>query len=116
MCTWFDPLLESSFNQQSDVRPSDGTGELKFPKFDAYFTSADAYSTPLNHVLPARILPPDAPEFDVVTMQFCMHYAFETEEKVRTMLGNVTQWLRRGGVFVGTIPNSGWLLLVAFAF
>lgn len=45
-------------------------------------------------------------------MQFCMHYAFETEAKVRTMLENVVQHLRPGGVFIGTIPDARNLLCV----
>ena len=43
-------------------------------------------------------------------MQFCMHYAFESEVKTRQMLENVTQFLRPGGVFIGTIPDSNNLL------
>jgi len=39
-----------------------------------------------------------------------MHYAFETEQKARIMLENVSRWLRPGGIFVGTIPNSDQLL------
>lgn len=50
--------------------------------------------------------------FDVVSMQFCMHYAFESEHKVRTLLENVTRYLRPGGVFVGTIPDAKNLLCV----
>ncbi|KAB5566485.1 mRNA capping enzyme-domain-containing protein [Coniochaeta sp. 2T2.1] len=44
--------------------------------------------------------------FDVVSMMFCMHYAFETEEKARQMLRNVAGSLKKGGRFIGTIPNS----------
>ncbi|OIW24912.1 guanine-N(7)-methyltransferase [Coniochaeta ligniaria NRRL 30616] len=44
--------------------------------------------------------------FDVVSMMFCMHYAFETEEKARQMLRNVAGALKKGGRFIGTIPNS----------
>lgn len=61
---------------------------------------------PLHARLPPGLLHP----FDVVSMQFCMHYAFETEEKVRMMLLNATQYLRPGGVFIGTIPNARSLL------
>ena len=43
-------------------------------------------------------------------MQFCMHYAFETEARARMMLENVTRWLRPGGMFIATIPNSEILL------
>ncbi|KAJ8603393.1 hypothetical protein MRB53_042160 [Persea americana] len=44
--------------------------------------------------------------FDVVSMMFCMHYAFESEEKARMMLRNVAGSLKKGGRFIGTIPNS----------
>ncbi|KAF2242261.1 mRNA capping enzyme, large subunit [Trematosphaeria pertusa] len=44
--------------------------------------------------------------FDIVTMMFCMHYAFENEEKARGMLRNVSGALKRGGRFIGCIPNS----------
>jgi mRNA (guanine-N7-)-methyltransferase len=45
-------------------------------------------------------------------MQFCMHYAFESEAKVRTMLDNVSKHLREGGIFIGTIPNDQQLMYV----
>jgi len=44
--------------------------------------------------------------FDIVSMMFCMHYAFESEEKARTMLKNVAGALKKGGKFLGVIPNS----------
>ncbi|KAF2463104.1 guanine-N(7)-methyltransferase [Lindgomyces ingoldianus] len=44
--------------------------------------------------------------WDIVTMMFCMHYAFESEEKARGMLRNVAGALRKGGRFIGCIPNS----------
>ncbi|KAK4463838.1 mRNA capping enzyme-domain-containing protein [Cladorrhinum samala] len=44
--------------------------------------------------------------FDVVSMMFCMHYAFETEAKARQMLQNVAGALKKGGRFIGCIPNS----------
>jgi mRNA (guanine-N7-)-methyltransferase len=52
--------------------------------------------------------------FDVVSMQFCMHYAFETRDKAQCMLQNVTRYLRKGGVFIGTVPNADFLLYVFF--
>ena len=77
-------------------------------RFDATFSALDCYAEPLNHgVLPARLADP----FDVVSMQFCMHYAFESEAKARCMLGNATTWLRPGGILVGTIPNAEQLLM-----
>ncbi|KAI9708590.1 MAG: mRNA cap guanine-N7 methyltransferase [Bogoriella megaspora] len=44
--------------------------------------------------------------FDVVSMMFCMHYAFESEAKARQMLRNVAGALKKGGRFLGVIPNS----------
>ncbi|KAI0340167.1 hypothetical protein BDW22DRAFT_445562 [Trametopsis cervina] len=84
--------------------------ELRMPKFSAYFTAADCYATSLSAALPDIILPPSGKPFDVVSMQFCMHYAFESEQKARTMMENVSAWLRPGGTFIGTTPNATWLL------
>ncbi|KAF8459815.1 S-adenosyl-L-methionine-dependent methyltransferase, partial [Kalaharituber pfeilii] len=44
--------------------------------------------------------------FDVVSMMFCLHYAFESEAKARRMLSNVAGALKKGGRFFGTIPSS----------
>lgn len=44
--------------------------------------------------------------FDVVSMMFSMHYAFESEHHARTMLRNVAGALKKGGRFIGCIPNS----------
>jgi len=44
--------------------------------------------------------------FDVVTMMFSMHYAFENEVKARGMLRNVAGALKKGGRFIGAVPNS----------
>ena len=44
--------------------------------------------------------------FDVVAMMFSMHYAFEHEEKAKMMLRNVAGALKKGGRFIGVVPNS----------
>ena len=46
---------------------------------------------------------------DIVSAQFSLHYSFESEEKVRTLLTNVTRSLRSGGTFIGTIPSSDFI-------
>ncbi|EIW60733.1 mRNA (guanine-N7)-methyltransferase [Trametes versicolor FP-101664 SS1] len=79
----------------------------KGARFVAEFFALDCYSHVLSDVLPPMLL---ATPFDVVSMQFCMHYAFESERKARIMLRNVASWLRPGGVFVGTIPNAKQLM------
>jgi SAM-dependent methyltransferase len=81
-------------------------------RFDANFAVLDCYSESLSKAFsPAKLAQP----FDVVSMQFCMHYAFESLHKARCMLDNVSRWLRPGGVFIGTIPNADQLLYVVFA-
>ncbi|KAH6629003.1 mRNA capping enzyme-domain-containing protein [Boeremia exigua] len=47
--------------------------------------------------------------WDMVTMMFCMHYAFESEAKAKGMLRNVAGALKKGGRFIGCIPNSDLL-------
>lgn len=49
-------------------------------------------------------------KFDTVSMQFCLHYAFENEKKARIMLQNVSSKLRSGGYFIGTMPDSNWIV------
>ena len=44
--------------------------------------------------------------FDVVSCMFTIHYAFQSEEKVRQMLLNVAGSLKKGGRFIGVCPNS----------
>ncbi|KAI0747663.1 mRNA capping enzyme-domain-containing protein [Daedaleopsis nitida] len=76
-------------------------------RFTASFFALDCYEHKLSDALPPPLL---ATQFDVVSMQFCMHYAFESEAKARTMLENVATWLRPSGMFIGTIPNAKQLM------
>ncbi|QSL66260.1 hypothetical protein MERGE_000636 [Pneumocystis wakefieldiae] len=79
--------------------------KIRNPNFVAKFYVLDCYMNSLD-----AVLPPDERKFDVVSMQFCMHYAFETEEKCHQMLSNVSKSLLRGGKFIGTIPNSDFII------
>ncbi|KTW26948.1 hypothetical protein T552_02437 [Pneumocystis carinii B80] len=79
--------------------------KMKNLNFVAKFYVLDCYMYSLE-----TILPPDERKFDIVSMQFCMHYAFETEEKCHQMLSNVSKSLLRGGKFIGTIPNSDFII------
>ena len=54
--------------------------------------------------------------FDVVSMMFCMHYAFENEVKAKGMLANVAGSLKKGGRFIGVIPNSDVIRSAVVAF
>ena len=44
--------------------------------------------------------------FDVVSMMFALHYSFESEVLARGMLKNVSGALKKGGRFIGVMPNS----------
>lgn len=71
--------------------------------FPAEFFAFDCFSLPLAEVIPRELL---EPMFDNVTLQFCMHYAWESVQKARIMLDNVSRYLCKGGIFIGTIPDS----------
>ena len=44
--------------------------------------------------------------FDVVSMMFALHYSFESEQLAKGMLKNVAGALKKGGRFIGVMPNS----------
>ncbi|PFH60594.1 hypothetical protein XA68_10695 [Ophiocordyceps unilateralis] len=79
--------------------------------FDARFHVKDCYGESIEDVEIVRQVGFDPSSmnrrgFDVVSMMFSMHYAFETEARARTMLRNVAGALKKGGRFIGCIPNS----------
>ena len=49
-------------------------------------------------------------KFDVVSMQFSLHYAFESESRARLALRNISSNLKQGGKFIGTIPDANWIV------
>lgn len=92
-----------------------GRGGRPQRMFDAVFIPQDAFGRSIANIPVVRNIgfDPSAPNqrrggggFDVVSMMFCMHYAFESEAKTREMLQNVAGSLKKGGRFIGTIPNS----------
>lgn len=71
--------------------------------FPAFFGALDCFENPLTDVVPSEWLDPP---FDTVSMQFCLHYAFETKAKAAMALRNVSRHMRDRGTFIGTIPNA----------
>ncbi|GAA6061658.1 hypothetical protein JCM10212_000841 [Sporobolomyces blumeae] len=80
---------------------------MRNPRFPATFLALDCFEDTIEGALAPELV---SRPFDVVSMQFCMHYAFETEDKARQMLDNATKYLRQGGVVIGTIPDAQNLL------
>ncbi|KAK7422263.1 mRNA cap guanine-N7 methyltransferase [Neonectria magnoliae] len=81
------------------------------PPFDARFAVKDCYGESIEDIEIVRQVgwdpsPMNRRGFDVVSMMFSMHYAFENEKNARTMLRNVAGALKKGGRFIGCIPNS----------
>lgn len=79
--------------------------------FDARFHVKDCYGESIEdvdiiHQVGFDPSPMNRRGFDVVSMMFSMHYAFESEARARTMLRNVAGALKKGGRFIGCIPNS----------
>lgn len=64
----------------------------------------DLFSVRLSKYLPADC------SFNVVSCQFSMHYAFESEKRVRQLLLNVSERLCIGGFFIGTTIDSNVLI------
>lgn len=79
--------------------------------FDGRFHVKDCYGQSIEDVEIIRQVgfdpsPMNHRGFDVVSMMFSMHYAFESEKNARIMLRNVAGALKKGGRFIGCIPNS----------
>ncbi|XP_065175208.1 mRNA cap guanine-N7 methyltransferase-like [Sycon ciliatum] len=75
-------------------------------KFSTEFHAADCTRVNLATVLN------DGAEgrFDVTSCQFAVHYGFESEAQAQCILDNACQALNKGGVFIGTVPNSNRLV------
>lgn len=71
--------------------------------YSAHLYALDCFSEPISTVVPKDLLDP---LFDTVSMQFCIHYAFESANKVRMLLENVSRNLRTGGVYFGTTVSA----------
>ncbi|WFD05384.1 mRNA (guanine-N(7))-methyltransferase [Malassezia vespertilionis] len=74
--------------------------------FQAMFFDFDCFRVPLESQLPSSIL---ETLFDTVSLQFCLHYGWDTEKSVDTMLSNVAKALRVGGTFIGTTVDDEML-------
>lgn len=53
-------------------------------------------------------------ELDLTSVQFALHYSFESLPQAECMIKNASESLRPGGYFIGTIPDAYELVLVRF--
>ncbi|KAI8098503.1 guanine-N(7)-methyltransferase domain-containing protein [Halteromyces radiatus] len=97
-------LIAADIAAVSLTQMQDRYNGLRNRSFGAEFHALDCYSESIEpHLETQRPV-------DVVSMQFCLHYAFESEEKARMMLHNVSRHLRSGGQFIGTIPDANLIV------
>jgi mRNA (guanine-N7-)-methyltransferase len=69
--------------------------------FSAEFIAADCTKERLKE----KYKNPGIP-IDLVSVQFGFHYSFESLTQVEKMLQNISDNLKYGGYFVGTVPNA----------
>lgn len=97
--------------QKARFRPRNGTRVENRYNFQACFATGDCFTQYVPDILEPNfpgIIEKTFP-VDTVSTQFALHYAFESEDKVNTLLTNVSKSLRVGGRFIGTIPSSDFI-------
>ncbi|GMM35874.1 mRNA (guanine-N7)-methyltransferase [Saccharomycopsis crataegensis] len=85
------------------------SNNIRDRSFSVYFAACDAFGGDIREAL--SVFPPGTIELpvDVVSIQFALHYAFESEQKIRNTLANISRSLKVGGHFIGTIPSSDFI-------
>jgi len=73
--------------------------------FEANFWAKDCTRTRLRDIYPTYAHP-----FDIVSCQFALHYAFESQSQAECMIKNAAECLRPGGFFIGTTIDSETVL------
>ncbi|KAJ8726509.1 hypothetical protein PYW07_001207 [Mythimna separata] len=97
----FADIAEVSVQQcqtrHNDLRARSRGGRL----FSAEFIAADCSKETLRD----KYRDPSI-SFDVVSCQFGLHYSFESLPQAKRMLTNISECLKPGGYFFGTIPDA----------
>lgn len=96
--------IDQARDRYLDMRKKNGSRGR--PLFEAEFGVRDCFGAPLQEAQIVQQVCGRTGGFDIVTMMFVMHYAFESEQKAKNMIRNVAGCLRKGGRFIGTIPSS----------
>ncbi|EDS89488.1 mRNA cap guanine-N7 methyltransferase, putative [Entamoeba histolytica HM-1:IMSS] len=69
-------------------------------RFNLKTIKEDCFSSELLNKIPSNS------SFEAVSCQFAIHYSFETKERAYQAIFNLTKYLRKGGLFVGTTVNA----------
>lgn len=81
-------------------------GASAVPGLQAKFVRADLGAVDLTA---SGVLEPSE-QFDAISIQFALHYLFQTEQRALTFFRNIANRLAPGGVFLGTIPDAAVLI------
>lgn len=87
--------------EQCEKRYEDLYKRCRGRLFSAEFITADCTKETLRD----KYIDPSI-NFDIVSCQFGFHYSFETLPQARRMLSNISECIKPGGYFFGTIPNA----------
>mmetsp|Transcript_19623 Transcript_19623/g.36138 ORF Transcript_19623/g.36138 Transcript_19623/m.36138 type:complete len:340 (-) Transcript_19623:2861-3880(-) len=74
------------------------------PGFEAVFVVGDI--TDPEMTVSQALMPDFDIEYDIVSAQFMVNYLIGSEAKIRRFFMNVTEKLKPGGYFIGTIPDA----------
>ena len=120
-CDIADVSIDQARSRYNENMRRSGGRNRRAPPMEAQFYVRDTFGTSLGDIPIIRQVgfDPNAgpgPQvvqgrmfsggFDVVSMMFALHYSFESEALARGMLKNVSGALKKGGRFIGVMPNS----------
>ncbi|KAJ3447376.1 mRNA cap guanine-n7 methyltransferase [Anaeramoeba flamelloides] len=74
------------------------------PQFSAKFGVGDCFESGLLSFLEDGVC------FDLVSCQFSLHYACDTQKRLESLFENASCRLKRGGYFVATIPDADLII------
>jgi mRNA (guanine-N7-)-methyltransferase len=94
--------VENAVSRYNADSGREGARDVPMP-FTAKFLQGDICAVDLASHLPPAL------RFDLVSCQFALHYAFESEARARQCVTNAAARLQPGGYFVGTIPDGSVL-------
>ena len=114
-----DVSIQQAKQRYSEMPRFASRGEFRGrPLYNAHFFARDCFRDFLGEIPVIRQVGVDANPghgvtvagqgggFDVVTMMFSLHYAWEDENRARAALRNISGALKKHGRFIGVIPNS----------
>lgn len=96
MCDISDKAIE-----EAKVRFEKEKEKNEEMKTRAEFFVTDVFSDDLIKTIGKKILP-----VNIVSSQFAIHYAFETEDKARSLIQNISKALKPGGIFIATTTDA----------